>query len=99
MQSITAAMTAEQSGEQSREAEADLGDLWSAMNLYSCNYWFLGVDRAPEATESLGEPGGRQEGQSFTAEVKVLRPPTAPPPPEARCFLLTRFCAPRRWSR
>uniref|UniRef100_A0A8C3A3N4 Vacuolar protein sorting 13 homolog C n=1 Tax=Cyclopterus lumpus TaxID=8103 RepID=A0A8C3A3N4_CYCLU len=73
VQTITTAMTAEQSSEQSRESKTEFSDLWSAMNVYSCNYWFLGVDQATEVTESFKEQDGRQEGESFTAEVKVVQ--------------------------
>ncbi|XP_068584903.1 intermembrane lipid transfer protein VPS13C isoform X2 [Cebidichthys violaceus] len=73
VQTITAAMTAKQSDEQSLESKADFSDLWSVMNVYGCNYWFLGVDQATEVTESFREPDGRQEGESFTAEVKVVQ--------------------------
>uniref|UniRef100_A0A8C3A5N3 Vacuolar protein sorting 13 homolog C n=1 Tax=Cyclopterus lumpus TaxID=8103 RepID=A0A8C3A5N3_CYCLU len=55
VQTITTAMTAEQSSEQSRESKTEFSDLWSAMNVYSCNYWFLGVDQATEVTESFKE--------------------------------------------
>ena len=68
---ITAAMTTKPRDEQSREAEPDVGDLWSTMNVYHCNFWFLGVDQATEMTESFRELDGRNEGESFTAEVKV----------------------------
>ncbi|KAL6113696.1 vps13c [Pungitius sinensis] len=73
VQTITAAMTTKQSGEQSQESKADLGDLWSVRNVYGCNYWFLGVDEATELTESFREQDGRQEGESLTAEVKVVQ--------------------------
>ncbi|KAM8893527.1 intermembrane lipid transfer protein VPS13C isoform 2-T2 [Spinachia spinachia] len=73
VQTITAAMTTKQSDEQSQESEADLGDLWSVRNVYDCNYWFLGVDQATELTESFREQDGRQEGESLTAEVKVVQ--------------------------
>lgn len=64
-------MTAKQRPEQSQEPAVDDGDLWSVMNIYGYNYWFLGVDQATEATESFREPDGRSEGQKFVAEVKV----------------------------
>ncbi|XP_075939319.1 intermembrane lipid transfer protein VPS13C isoform X3 [Anarhichas minor] len=73
VQTITAAMTAKQSDEQSLESKADFSDLWSVMNVYGCNYWFLGVDQATEVTESFREQDGLQEGESFTAEVKVVQ--------------------------
>ncbi|XP_062417925.1 intermembrane lipid transfer protein VPS13C isoform X5 [Pungitius pungitius] len=73
VQTITAAMTTKQSGEQSQESKADLGDLWSVRNVHGCNYWFLGVDEATELTESFREQDGRQEGESLTAEVKVVQ--------------------------
>ncbi|XP_028441459.1 vacuolar protein sorting-associated protein 13C isoform X1 [Perca flavescens] len=70
---ITAAMTAKHRDEQSKEPKTDVRDLWSVMNIYSCNYWFLGVDPAAEVTESFREPDGRSEGERFTAEVKVVQ--------------------------
>lgn len=68
---ITAAMTARQKDEQSEALKPDVGDLWSAMNIYNCNYWFLGVDQATEVTESFKEADGCNEGESFGIEVKV----------------------------
>ncbi|XP_047435908.1 vacuolar protein sorting-associated protein 13C isoform X3 [Mugil cephalus] len=70
---IMAAMAAKQHDEQSQESKPDVGDLWSVMNVYHCNYWFLGVDQATEATESFREPDGSNEGESFAAKVKVVQ--------------------------
>uniref|UniRef100_UPI003AAD81DF intermembrane lipid transfer protein VPS13C n=1 Tax=Centroberyx gerrardi TaxID=166262 RepID=UPI003AAD81DF len=70
---ITAAMTAKPQSERSQEARPEVGDLWSVMNIYSCNYWFLGVDQATEATESFAEPDGRNQGESFAVDVKVVQ--------------------------
>ncbi|XP_034747367.1 vacuolar protein sorting-associated protein 13C-like [Etheostoma cragini] len=70
---ITAAMTAKQGAEQREEPQADVSDLWSVMNIYGCNYWFLGVDPATEVTETFRDPDGRSEGETFTAEVKVVQ--------------------------
>ncbi|XP_062245681.1 intermembrane lipid transfer protein VPS13C isoform X2 [Platichthys flesus] len=69
---ITAAMTPKQPDEQSPDA-VGVTDLWSVMNIYDCNYWFLGVDQAMEVTESFTEPDGRNQGESFAAEVKVVQ--------------------------
>ncbi|XP_053284291.1 intermembrane lipid transfer protein VPS13C [Pleuronectes platessa] len=69
---ITAAMTPKQPDEQSPDA-VGVTDLWSVMNIYDCNYWFLGVDQAIEVTESFTEPDGRNQGESFAAEVKVVQ--------------------------
>uniref|UniRef100_A0A8D3DRE7 Vacuolar protein sorting-associated protein 13C n=1 Tax=Scophthalmus maximus TaxID=52904 RepID=A0A8D3DRE7_SCOMX len=69
---ITAAMTPKQSDEQSPDS-AGATDLWSAMNIYDCNYWFLGVDQATEVTETFREQDGRNDGESFAAEVKVVQ--------------------------
>lgn len=65
-------MAAKQRDEQTQELKPDVGDLWSVMNVYQCNYWFLGVDQATEATESFREPDGSNEGESFAAKVKVF---------------------------
>uniref|UniRef100_A0A3B4TYL0 Vacuolar protein sorting 13 homolog C n=1 Tax=Seriola dumerili TaxID=41447 RepID=A0A3B4TYL0_SERDU len=62
---ITAAMTAKQHDKQSQDSKPGVGDLWSVMNIYNCNYWFLGVDPATEVTESFREQDGRNEGESF----------------------------------
>ncbi|XP_054866363.1 intermembrane lipid transfer protein VPS13C isoform X4 [Amphiprion ocellaris] len=70
---ITTAMTAKQSDEQGQELKPPADDLWSVMNIYNCNFWFLGVDQATEVTESFREPDGRNEGESFAAEVKVVQ--------------------------
>lgn len=68
---ITAGMTAKAPAEQSVESQADLSNLWSVMDIYNCNFWFLGVDQATEITESYMEPDGSNEGETFTAQVKV----------------------------
>ncbi|KAK2854371.1 hypothetical protein Q5P01_007032 [Channa striata] len=70
---ITAAMTAKQHEEQNLPLKSDVSNLWSVMNIYGCNYWFLGVDQAVEITESFREQDGSQEGESFIAEVKVVQ--------------------------
>ncbi|XP_036950284.1 vacuolar protein sorting-associated protein 13C isoform X4 [Acanthopagrus latus] len=70
---ITAAMTTKQRDEQMQESKSKVNDLWSVMNIYSCNFWFLGVDQATEATESFREPDGCNQGESFAAEVKVVQ--------------------------
>ncbi|XP_065808670.1 intermembrane lipid transfer protein VPS13C isoform X5 [Labrus bergylta] len=72
---ITAAMTTtkQQQDEQSAESKLDTSDLWSVMNIYGCNYWFLGVDQAMEVTESFTVQDGRNEGESFAAEIKVVQ--------------------------
>lgn len=68
---ITAAMTVKQHEEQSQDSKPDVSDLWSALNIYGCNYWFLGVDQATEVTESFREQDGHNEGENFAAEIKV----------------------------
>ena len=68
---ITAAMTSKQHDEKRQDLKLGNGDLWSVMNIYKGNYWFLGVDQATEVTESFREQDGRNEGESFAAEVKV----------------------------
>lgn len=64
-------MTAKQCDEQSQELRPGVDDLWSVMNIYGCNFWFLGVDQAAEVTENFREQDGHNEGESFAAEVKV----------------------------
>ncbi|MEQ2217206.1 hypothetical protein XENOCAPTIV_029626 [Xenoophorus captivus] len=66
-------MTAKAQAEQSQESKADVSDLWSTMNVYNCNFWFLGVDQATEITESYKESDGSNEGETFTAQVKVVQ--------------------------
>ncbi|XP_059213226.1 intermembrane lipid transfer protein VPS13C isoform X2 [Centropristis striata] len=73
VKTITDGMTAKKRDEQSQESQVDVGDLWSVRNIYDCNYWFLGVDQATEVTESFTEQDGRNDGESFTAEVKVVQ--------------------------
>lgn len=68
---ITAAMTAKHRDEQEKETRVDSESLWSSMNMYSCNYWFLGVDQATEVTESFREQDRCNEGQNFAAQMKV----------------------------
>lgn len=67
---ITAAMRAKAEQEK-EEVRLDVSDLWSASNIYSCNYWFLGVEEASEVTESFREAAVYREGESFSAQIKV----------------------------
>lgn len=64
-------MTVKQHQEQSQESKPDVRDLWSALNIYDCNYWFLGVDQATEVTESFREQDRHNVDESFAAEIKV----------------------------
>ncbi|XP_068186348.1 intermembrane lipid transfer protein VPS13C isoform X2 [Antennarius striatus] len=73
MLTITAAMTAKKPDERCQELKPSTVDLWSVMNIYGCNYWFLGVDQAIEATESFREKDESNEGETFDAEVKVVQ--------------------------
>uniref|UniRef100_A0A673Z750 Vacuolar protein sorting 13 homolog C n=1 Tax=Salmo trutta TaxID=8032 RepID=A0A673Z750_SALTR len=68
---ITAAMTAK--AEAAEEEKTEVSNLWSTMNIYTCNYWFLGVDSASEVTESFSEQDGRNFGESFKVDVKVIQ--------------------------
>ncbi|XP_071346078.1 intermembrane lipid transfer protein VPS13C isoform X2 [Trachinotus anak] len=70
---ITSAMTVKQHDEQRQDLKPGVSELWSVMNIYNCNYWFLGVDPATEVTESFREQDGRNEGESFAAEIKVVQ--------------------------
>ncbi|XP_061592670.1 intermembrane lipid transfer protein VPS13C isoform X5 [Cololabis saira] len=70
---ITAAMTTKPRDPQSPESQLDVSDLWSTMDIYRCNFWFLGVDQATEMTESFRERDGCREGESFTADIKVIQ--------------------------
>lgn len=69
--SITAAMTTQRQDEQSQDVAMEVEDLWSARNIYNCNFWFLGVDQATEVTESFREEDGCNQGENFAAQVKV----------------------------
>ncbi|XP_010781193.1 vacuolar protein sorting-associated protein 13C-like [Notothenia coriiceps] len=68
---ITAAMTTRRHVDDDGSAPQEVGDLWSVRNIYGCNFWFLGVDSASEATESLRDLDQGRQGESFSAEVKV----------------------------
>uniref|UniRef100_A0A3B3WSN0 Vacuolar protein sorting 13 homolog C n=1 Tax=Poecilia mexicana TaxID=48701 RepID=A0A3B3WSN0_9TELE len=70
---ITAGMTAKPPAEPGRASPVEVGDLWSVMNIYNCNFWYLGVDQATEITESYRESDGSTEGETFTAQVKVVQ--------------------------
>lgn len=67
---ITAAMRAK-AEQQKEEVKLDVGDLWSVSNVYNSNYWFLGVEEATEVTESFREAAVCNEGESFSAQIKV----------------------------
>ncbi|XP_043958536.1 vacuolar protein sorting-associated protein 13C isoform X2 [Gambusia affinis] len=70
---ITAGMTAKAQAEPGRASPVEVSDLWSVMNIYNCNFWFLGVDQATEITESYRESDGSTDGETFTAQVKVVQ--------------------------
>ncbi|XP_033932724.2 intermembrane lipid transfer protein VPS13C-like, partial [Pseudochaenichthys georgianus] len=70
---ITAAMTTRRHVDDDGSGPQEVGDLWSVRNIYGCNFWFLGVDSASEATESLRDLDQGRQGESFSAEVKVIQ--------------------------
>ncbi|CAL1603132.1 unnamed protein product [Knipowitschia caucasica] len=71
---ITSAMTSvKDQDERSPEAKPDVTQLWSVMDVHSCNLWFLGVDQGTEITESYRESQGSDQGESFRVEVKVVQ--------------------------
>nr|XP_015199111.1 PREDICTED: vacuolar protein sorting-associated protein 13C isoform X5 [Lepisosteus oculatus] len=70
---ITAAMTLKPKEDTPQEKTGDVTQLWAVHNIYSCNYWFLGVDRAREATETLSEKDYRGNGETFSVNVKVVQ--------------------------
>lgn len=67
---ITAAMRAK-TEQQKEEVKLEVGDLWSVSDIYKCNYWFLGVEEATEVTESFQEASCCNEGENFSAQIKV----------------------------
>lgn len=67
---ITDAMRAK-AEHQKEEVQWDVGDLWAVSNIYNCNYWFLGVEEATEVTESFRGAAFCNEGENFSAEIKV----------------------------
>lgn len=92
---ITAAMTTKQRNEQSQEVKSGIGDLWSVMNIYECNHWFLGVDEATEVTESFREQDRSNKDENFAAQVKVWHFIITEQDFIFKgqiCFLLTRSC-------
>ena len=70
---ITAAMAPKPIEEPSSQKPDELSTLWAVKNIYSCNYWFLGVETAAEVTESFREVDSSKEGENFKAEVKVVQ--------------------------
>uniref|UniRef100_H3CXZ0 Vacuolar protein sorting 13 homolog C n=1 Tax=Tetraodon nigroviridis TaxID=99883 RepID=H3CXZ0_TETNG len=69
---ITAAMRAK-AEQQKEEDRLDVDDLWSVSNIYHCNYWFLGVEEATEVTESFQEAAFCNDGENFSAQIKVFQ--------------------------
>lgn len=67
---ITAAMRAK-AEQQEEDVKLDGSDLWSVSNIYNCNYWFLGVEEATEVTENFREANSCNEGENFSAQIKV----------------------------
>ncbi|XP_066503943.1 intermembrane lipid transfer protein VPS13C isoform X2 [Hoplias malabaricus] len=70
---ITAAMSPKPKEETSSQKPDELNMLWAVKNVYSCSYWFLGVETAAEVTESFREIDSSKEGESFKAEIKVVQ--------------------------
>ncbi|XP_029943561.1 vacuolar protein sorting-associated protein 13C [Salarias fasciatus] len=70
---VMTAMKGEPSAERGLEPRPQVDLLWSVMNIYACDFWFLGVDQATEVTESFREPEERRRGESFTVDVKVVQ--------------------------
>ncbi|XP_030622717.1 vacuolar protein sorting-associated protein 13C [Chanos chanos] len=73
VKTITEAMTPKPKDEESKQKPEDLSKLWEVMNIYSCNYWFLGVESATEVTENFRVVDGSKEGENFKVEVKVVQ--------------------------
>lgn len=67
---ITAAMRAK-TEQQKEEVKSKVGNHWSVLNINNCNYWFLGVEEATEVTESFQEASRCNEGENFSAQIKV----------------------------
>ncbi|KAI4872968.1 hypothetical protein NFI96_023652 [Prochilodus magdalenae] len=70
---ITAAMAPKPKEEPPSQNPEDLSTLWAVRNIYSCNYWFLGVETAAEVTENFREVDDSKKGESFKAVVKVVQ--------------------------
>ncbi|CAL8243628.1 unnamed protein product [Lota lota] len=70
---IMSAMTTKPQDQQDQESKLDVGGLWSVLNIYESNFWFLGVDQATEVTESFREQDGHTMGESFAVKVKVVQ--------------------------
>ncbi|XP_051898323.1 intermembrane lipid transfer protein VPS13C isoform X1 [Pristis pectinata] len=47
-------------------------DLWAVKDVLNCNYWFLGVDNAHEATETYSEENYQRTGESFKIDVSLI---------------------------
>uniref|UniRef100_A0A673YFJ4 Vacuolar protein sorting 13 homolog C n=1 Tax=Salmo trutta TaxID=8032 RepID=A0A673YFJ4_SALTR len=73
---ITAAMTAKPKAEAAEEEKTEVSNLWSTVNIYTCNYWFLGVDSASEVyILRLGSIPFQFQSirESFKVDVKVIQ--------------------------
>ncbi|XP_032870852.1 vacuolar protein sorting-associated protein 13C isoform X2 [Amblyraja radiata] len=48
-------------------------DLWAVKDVHNCNYWFLGVDDADEATENYFGENHQRIGESFKIIVPLIK--------------------------
>uniref|UniRef100_A0A8C9SIT0 Vacuolar protein sorting 13 homolog C n=1 Tax=Scleropages formosus TaxID=113540 RepID=A0A8C9SIT0_SCLFO len=70
---ILAAMKPKPKEVESVEETSDVTKLWSVMNIYESNFWFLGVDTASEITENFSEQDNSNAGETFAVDVKVVQ--------------------------
>uniref|UniRef100_A0A4W3HUG4 Vacuolar protein sorting 13 homolog C n=1 Tax=Callorhinchus milii TaxID=7868 RepID=A0A4W3HUG4_CALMI len=69
---IMAAMTPKSKEVEVQQKADDTSNLWAIKNALHCNYWFLGVDVACEATE-ITDKKSETTGESFKVDIEFIQ--------------------------
>ncbi|KAM4748951.1 intermembrane lipid transfer protein VPS13C [Rhinophrynus dorsalis] len=73
VQTIMAALKPKSKEEEGSENLTEHKDIWDVKSIDSCHYWFLGVESAHEATESLQSQDSKEKVENFNIEVKTVQ--------------------------
>ncbi|GCC33396.1 hypothetical protein chiPu_0011865, partial [Chiloscyllium punctatum] len=70
---IMSAMTPKVQEMEIQQVTDQVTDLWAVKDVFNCNYWFLGVDMASEATETFTEEKRERTGESFQIDISLIQ--------------------------
>ncbi|XP_048376856.1 intermembrane lipid transfer protein VPS13C isoform X5 [Stegostoma tigrinum] len=70
---IMSAMTPKVQEMEIQQVNDNVTDLWAVKDVFNCNYWFLGVDMASEATETFTEEKRERTGECFQIDISLIQ--------------------------